>query len=90
MGLNRYWNEIENEFIVKRNTNGNWEYFRKGVTYGHLQSRLINSKFDKISFMASNANKKDKGNKMILVKNMPDLCNDPFLKKKKEEAIQFL
>jgi hypothetical protein len=56
----------------------------------HLQSRRKNGKFNKISFMAVPENKKDKSKKMILVKNMPDLRNDPFLQKKKEEAIAFL
>jgi hypothetical protein len=33
MGLNKYWSEIENQFMVKGNTKGNWENFKKGVAY---------------------------------------------------------
>ncbi len=56
----------------------------------HFRSMRKYSKFNKNSFMAPPENKKDKNKKMILVKNMPDLRKDPFLKKKKEEAIEFL
>jgi hypothetical protein len=59
------------------------------VAPGCLENKVGNCKFEKIIIMSS-TRKKNITPGIKVVKNLPDLSNDPVFKKKAEDAAAFL